>query len=210
MDYIFSIILAFMFAIGIITLILTFLLHVKNWIVGLFGSSTNNNQVASSTRSNSYVAKSSVASQSVATRSSLVATTSHTPRRSVYELDESDVYVVREYEKPRHVARTNRYCGEAHKDHTEAVWNRMGFRVKSGECYAYRYYGREIYSPDQVVSMNDYSGLSHNQKKVKKIGSALVARTGSKAHAKSILVEQYGFSESTAKYATGYRGYYNY
>lgn len=56
---------------------------------------------------------------------------------------------------------------------------------------------------------NNYH-LSDKQRSVKALGSSLVSKTGYKRKAKDILVEQYGFSENTAKYAVGYRGYDDY
>ena len=105
---------------------------------------------------------------------------------------------------------------EEDKDHTAAVWERLGYQVKAGETYSYKFYGREIFKPHQVERAGQYrnriakSGLSENQLKVKTLGLALVEKTGSKRAAKDILVEDYGFNENTAKYAVGYRGYDDY
>jgi hypothetical protein len=46
--------------------------------------------------------------------------------------------------------------------HAERVWERMGYRVKYGETYAYKFYGNEIFTSDQVVK-KVYS--SHEGKK---------------------------------------------
>lgn len=106
----------------------------------------------------------------------------------------------------------------SHTDHTEKVWNKLGYVVKNGETYAYKHYGNEIFTPDQVVSKKSISykkplqigyGLSANQEKVKTLGYALVEKCGSKRVAKDILVEKYGFDEDTARYAAGYKGYNN-
>ena len=35
--------------------------------------------------------------------------------------------------------------------HTERVWKRLGYEVRYGESYAYKYYGNEIYTEDQVM-----------------------------------------------------------
>lgn len=102
------------------------------------------------------------------------------------------------------------------KDHTEKVWNDLGYQIKSGEHYSYKHYGRKIYTPNQVEKIGSYraciasSELSEKQIRVKTLGSALVKKMGSKRKAKDILVEEYGFSENTAKYAAGYRGYDDY
>lgn len=100
--------------------------------------------------------------------------------------------------------------------HSKRVWEQLGYSIKPGEIYAYKYYGNEIFKPCQVERKVSYrkqvarSGLTENQLKVKTLGSALVKRTGSKRTAKDILVEEYGFDENTAKYAAGYRGYDDY
>lgn len=105
---------------------------------------------------------------------------------------------------------------EANKDHTEKVWNKLGYEVKPGETYDYKFYGREMFKPYQVQKIGSYRnriaspGLSENQLKVKTIGLALVEKTGSKRAAKDILVEKYDFDEETAKYAAGYNGYRDY
>ena len=52
-----------------------------------------------------------------------------------------------------------------------------------------------------------YRSETAKQKSVKALGSELTSKTGYKRMAKDILVKEYGFSESTAKYAVGYRGY---
>lgn len=106
---------------------------------------------------------------------------------------------------------------ENHGDHSEKVWNRMGYRVKYGETYSYKHYGNYIFTPKQVEKIGHSntpllleSNLTKNQKKVKQLGYSLVNKYGSKRKAKDILVEEYGFDEATAKYASGYRGYENF
>ncbi len=58
--------------------------------------------------------------------------------------------------------------------------------------------------------MLEFYYLSDRQRSVKALGEKLVEQTGYKRTAKDILVEQYGFSQDTAKYAVGYSGYYDY
>lgn len=116
-----------------------------------------------------------------------------------------------------YIQQNNNYTSsEEHKDHSESVWRKMGYRVKYGQEYAYKMYGREIFTPDQVVKIDSNyeqlsleSGLTKNQKKVKQLGYALVNKYKSKRKAKDILVEHYDFDEKTAKFAAGYRGYEN-
>lgn len=36
------------------------------------------------------------------------------------------------------------------KDHSKSVWEGMGYSVKSKERYAYKMYGKEIFTPNQV------------------------------------------------------------
>lgn len=61
----------------------------------------------------------------------------------------------------------------------------------------------------EVSRSQRFAHLTPNQRKVKILGAALVERTGSKYIAKEILVNQYDFKENTAKYATGYQGFYD-
>lgn len=129
-------------------------------------------------------------------------------RQEVHHVHHHHVHVTHEVQ--------HKNSSEEDKDHTAAVWERLGYQVKTGETYSYKFYGREIFKPHQVERAGQYrnriakSGLSENQLKVKTLGLALVEKTGSKRAAKDILVEDYGFSENTAKYAVGYRGYDNY
>ena len=55
-------------------------------------------------------------------------------------------------------------------------------------------------------SSKSYSSrsLTLAQRSVKALGSTITCNTGSKHDAKEILINQYGFTESTAKYAVGY------
>jgi hypothetical protein len=101
--------------------------------------------------------------------------------------------------------------GSKPEAHTAKVWKRLGYKVNYGESYAYKYYGNEIYTEDQVrkISGSSNGHLSSNQKKVKSLGTALVKKHGSKQKAKSILVNHYGFDEDTAKYGAGFSGYSN-
>ena len=97
--------------------------------------------------------------------------------------------------------------------HAKKGWKERGYRVKDGESYAYKHFGNEIYTQNQVVAIASHNsvlsleGLSKNQKKVKILGQALLEKVGSKRIAKDILVRDYDFDEETAKYAVGYRGY---
>jgi hypothetical protein len=78
----------------------------------------------------------------------------------------------------------------------------------SKECYTCGY---EFYSSCNSAcrSSKDYSPsyLTASQRKVKALGSTITCNVGSKRMAKDILVDDYGFDESTAKYAVGYKGY---
>lgn len=46
--------------------------------------------------------------------------------------------------------------------HSKKVWERMGYKVKYGETYAYKFYGNEIFTSDQVVKKGN---SSHGEKK---------------------------------------------
>ena len=91
----------------------------------------------------------------------------------------------------------------SHTDHTEKVWNKLGYVVKNGETYAYKHYGNEIYRPDQVLKSSSHRVRYSEEGLARK----LLNDTGSKKFAKDILVKEYGFSESSAKNLVGYRGY---
>jgi len=56
-------------------------------------------------------------------------------------------------------------------------------------------YGNEIYKPDQVEKIGSYQVHYSETGLAKK----LLDNTGSKSHAKDILVDNYGLSESKAK-----------
>jgi hypothetical protein len=101
-----------------------------------------------------------------------------------------------------------------HKDHSEKVWNEMGYKIRYGETYSYRYYGNEIYTPDQVEECGydydcDYEESSTNSIKYSATGLArhLLSSTNSKRMTKDILVEEYGCSERYAKKLAGYNNY---
>lgn len=108
--------------------------------------------------------------------------------------------------------------GKKTKDekHTEKVWKDLGFSIKKGETYSSIFYGKELFTSEQVEKISYKKeplqlehGLTTNQKKVKQLGYTLVNKYASKRKAKDILVDKYGFDEKTAKYAAGYRGYEN-
>jgi len=117
-----------------------------------------------------------------------------------------------------YVQQTNHYytASKESKDHTAKVWKELGYSVKYGETYAYKFYGNEIYRPDQVERIGNRNeplqleyGLTKNQRKVKQLGQAIVEKNHSKSLSKDILIDKYGFDEETAKYAVGYKGYNN-
>ncbi len=92
------------------------------------------------------------------------------------------------------------------KDHSEKVWERLGYRVLGGESYTYKMYGKEIYTPDQVEQIGTGGSLivKYTEKGLVK---KLLRDTGSKRMTKDILTEQYGYSQSAAKGLVGYKGY---
>ena len=100
----------------------------------------------------------------------------------------------------------NNYYGKSSKagsDHTAKVWKKLGYSVKYGERYAYKFYGNEIFSSQQVEKS------SFHRVKYSEDGLAekLLNNTGSKKFAKDILIKKYGYSESDAKNLVGYKGY---
>lgn len=133
--------------------------------------------------------------------------------------DSSDKYIINNYFVHNNVYvhyNPDSSSNDSSKDHSKSVWEKMGYRIKYGERYAYKMYGNEIFTPDQVEkssygreTLQLENGLTKNQKKVKQLGYALVNKVGSKRKAKDILIEEYDFDEDTAKYAVGYNGYDN-
>ena len=49
------------------------------------------------------------------------------------------------------------------RGHSKSVWEKKGYRVRSGETYAYKYFGNEIYTKDQVIKKSSRS--SYGRKK---------------------------------------------
>jgi len=80
-------------------------------------------------------------------------------------------------------------------DHSEKVWNKLGYRIKRGESYSYKFYGNMIFTPDQVEKIGSYKVQYSETGLAKK----LLKDTGSKSHAKDILVHNYGLSKSKAQ-----------
>mgnify|MGYP006995719158 CR=1 FL=1 len=81
------------------------------------------------------------------------------------------------------------------KDHSEKVWNNLGYRIKYRETFSYKMYGKEIFTPNQVEKIGSYQ-IKHSESGLAK---KLLNNTGSKSHAKNILVNNYSLSESKAQ-----------
>jgi hypothetical protein len=68
-----------------------------------------------------------------------------------------------------------------YEKHTEKIWKDLGYRVKKDETYFSKFYGKELFTSDQVEIIThtinplqlEY-GLKPNQKKVKQLGYSLV------------------------------------
>lgn len=71
----------------------------------------------------------------------------------------------------------------------------MGYRLKSGETYSYKFYGNKIFTPKQV----DKIGSCQIRYSETCLAKKLLNDTGSKSHTKDILVENYGLPESKAR-----------
>ena len=93
--------------------------------------------------------------------------------RSGELLDRVKEYEVKEMPRPEvhhhhhhhvHVTYESKKSNDKNKDHTEAVWKRLGYQIKSGETYSYKFYGREIFTPDQVERVGQYSNRISNNK----------------------------------------------
>ncbi len=68
-------------------------------------------------------------------------------------------------EEPRVTNNHHDTSSEELKDHTEKVWERLGYRVIDGEIYTYKMYGNEIYTPDQVEKVSAQHGYSQSETK---------------------------------------------
>lgn len=91
------------------------------------------------------------------------------------------------YEKPK--------SAEENKDHSEKVWKKLGYRIKRGESYSYRFYGKEIYTPNQVEKIGSYEIKYSPEGLAKK----LLEDTKSPKHTINILVKNYNMTEYDAK-----------
>lgn len=80
------------------------------------------------------------------------------------------------------------------KDHSEKIWKELGYKIKSGETYSYKFYGNEIYTPEQVEKIGSYNVKYSESGLAKK----LLDNTGSKNLTKKILTENYGLDKSKA------------
>jgi len=92
----------------------------------------------------------------------------------------------------------NRSSSKRHspnKDHTEKIWNEMGYKIKHGEKYSYKMYGKKIFKPFQVIKKNTYNVKYSERGLAKK----LLEQTGSKKMTQNILVKQYQLSTERAK-----------
>jgi len=54
----------------------------------------------------------------------------------------------------------NNYGSGKLEGHTEKVWKRKGYSLKYGETYAYKHYGNEIFTEDQVKKQRQISTRS--------------------------------------------------
>ena len=91
--------------------------------------------------------------------------------------------------------------------HTIDNWKKIGLKVESKYVSVHKkYYTFKEVEPSTSLK---YMHLSPNQRKVKILGGALVKKTRSKKIARDILIRQYTFKKSTAEYAVGYEGYYD-
>ncbi|WP_121628750.1 hypothetical protein [Poseidonibacter antarcticus] len=99
----------------------------------------------------------------------------------------------------------NNYYDNSNKKekHTKKVWEEKGYKIKYGELYSSKFYGKELYTINQVEKKKrniyevKYSGKS--------LANKLLIQT--KRKTKDILVEQYDYSEDDAKRLAKYKGY---
>jgi len=88
---------------------------------------------------------------------------------------------------------------DENKDHSEKVWKRLGYKVKYGETYSYKFYGNEIFKPNQVERI----GSNHVKYSESGLARKLLNDTGSKKHTIDILVDSYGIPVNRAKFLVG-------
>lgn len=91
---------------------------------------------------------------------------------------------------------------DENKDHSEKVWKRLGYKIKNGETYSYKFYGNKIFTPDQVEKIGSHYQIKYSETGLTK---KLLKDTGSKAHTKNILIDNYGVSESRANKLVGWK-----
>lgn len=154
-------------------------------------------KITNRTSSNKINSTSNNQSRSLSKYDDFVYSKKEEPKKSVV----NNFYI----QKNTYVQQNNYYnkSSEESKGHTEKVWKRLGYSIKYGESYAYKFYGNEIFKPNQVER------LSTNRVKYSENGLAqkLLSDTKSKKMSKDILVKEYGYSETNAKNLVGYKGY---
>ncbi len=69
--------------------------------------------------------------------------------RSNFGQDAEPTTVIHNHYTQNNVHIQNNYSGKV-EAHAEHVWEKLGFEVKYGESYAYKHFGNEIYTEDQV------------------------------------------------------------
>lgn len=117
-----------------------------------------------------------------------------------FEKQESHTVINNYYTQNNSYVQQNQYYKKSkskdeNKDHSEKIWKELGYRIKNGETYSYKFYGNKIFKPNQVEKIGSYQIRYSEHSLAKK----LLNDTGSKNHAKDILVESYGLSETKAQ-----------
>ena len=121
----------------------------------------------------------------------------------IEEKENRQTVINNHYTQNVYVQQNNYYnkSKDENKDHSKKVWKRLGYRVKYGERYSYKFYGNEIYTPQQVEKISSY----HVKYSEKGLTNKILKDTGSKQHTIKILVDNYGISENRAKSLVGYQ-----
>ena len=145
------------------------------------------------------------------TSNSVKNTTSYTSQADIFKSDEPKTNSTPQEEKATvnnifiqqntiNIQVNNNQTNKGSGGHTKKIWQKLGYKVKYGESYAYKFYGNEIYRPEQVES------ISTNYVKYSERGliEELLRKTKSKYMTQKILVEQYGYPEVKAKKLLNY------
>ena len=80
------------------------------------------------------------------------------------EIVEEEKHVVNNYYIQNNIyIQNNDNSSSKSKGHTARIWERKGYRVKYGETYAYKHYGNEVFTEDQVIKITNDSYIENKK-----------------------------------------------